>query len=98
MNTSRTTRHWLNRHVGFELVAVLIALTAMLKHSDLEQIQSLRFGSHIDAVTLCVFIAILLGLIGLLLPTKAGDSKRLAFAVFVLMFLVFLFPALLPAE
>jgi len=98
MNAPKTNRHWLNRHVGFELAALSIALLAMLTHSTLERVQALRLGNHIDAVTICVAVAIILGLVGLLLPPRSGESKRLAFVVFVLMILVFIFPALLPAK
>jgi hypothetical protein len=99
MNQTQTIKRWFNRHLGFELAALLIALIVMVRHSALERIQALRFGSHIDAVTICVTVAIIVAVIGLLLPAKSGESKRLAFAVFVLTFLVFfLGPAFLPAK
>ena len=98
MNDPQINRYWFNRHMGFELAALSIALIALVKHSTLERIETLRLGSHIDAVSICVTIAIVLGVVGLVLPTKPGESKRLAFVVFVLMFVVFLFPAFLPAK
>jgi hypothetical protein len=99
MKNALRTKQWFNRHLACELAALSIALVAMVKHANLEHIQAVRFGSRIDATSVCVTIAIIIGLIGLLLPAKPGQSKRLAFAVFLLMFLTFfLIPAFLPAK
>src|SRR3954469_12387504 len=98
MKPAKRIRDSFNRHVRFELAAFSLSVVVALTHSKLEHIQALRFGSHVDAVTICVTIAIVTGLVGLVIPKKAGESKRLAFVIFVFMLLVFQLPALLPPK
>lgn len=88
---------WFNRHLVLELAALGIAATVCMWGDRLEHFGPLRLGAHVDAVSILVGVSLVCGVFGLALPTRQGQSKRLALVVFILTFAVLLlFPALLP--
>lgn len=98
MEAARGTDRW-RTGVSILLVTASLALSCVTcaQFHTIERVPSLRFGSHIDGVTLILSLAFLLGISGVWLAPK---SKRwLAIVLFVISFLVGAFcPAMYPGR
>ena len=82
---------WWNRHLKLELAALGLFVAVCYTFERLEHTRCLRIARHIDGVSILLTISLALGIAGVFLPLRSGESKFAAIILFVFLVLAMLF-------